>query len=439
MYRTIILGASGRDFWNFICYFKDNPIFNVIAFTAAQIPGIEKRKFPRQLAGKLYKKDISIYPEKDLPNLIKKFNIDYCFLSYSDLSHQEVMEKASLVLANGSNFALLGTKDTQIKSKKPVISVTAVRTGCGKSQTSRRVAEILQSFGKKVVVIRHPMGYGNLLKQRCQRFATYSDLKKYDTTIEEREEYEPWIKKKILIYAGVDYKEIIKKAEKEAEIIIWDGGNNDFSFYESKLNIVVVDPHRPGHELTYYPGFVNFLLADIIIINKIDTAKKENISIIEKNIKKYNPKAIIIKAESPLIVDKPELIKGKKVLLVEDGPTLTHGGMKFGAATVAAKKYKAKTIIDAEKYAVGSIKEAYKKYPHLKKVLPAMGYGKKQIQELQQTINKADCDLIIDGSPVNLSKLIKINKPIVNVEYYLKEKGTQLRNLLEKFAKKYLI
>ena len=416
-------------------YFKDNPAFNVIAFTAAQIPGIEKRKFPKQLAGKLYKKDIPIYSEKDLPNLIKKYKIDYCFLSYSDLSHQDVMEKASLVLANGSNFALLGTKSTQLKSTKPLISITAVRTGCGKSQTSRKVADILQKLNKKIVAIRHPMPYGNLLKQRCQRFATYADLKKYDATIEEREEYEPWIKKKIPIYAGVDYKEIISKAEKEAEIIIWDGGNNDFSFYESKLNIVVVDPHRPGHELIYYPGFVNFLLADVIIINKVDTAKKENIAIIEKNIKKYNPKAVAIKAESPLIVDKPQLIKGKKVLLVEDGPTLTHGGMKFGAASVAAKNYKAKTIIDAEKFAVGSIKETYKKYPHLKKVLPAMGYGKKQIQELQQTINKADCDVVIDGSPVNLSKLIKINKPIVNVEYYLKEKGTQLKNLLEKFAK----
>ena len=433
-YNTIIIGAGGRDFFNFLKYFKDNATFHVVCFTADQIPGIENRKFPKQLAGSLYKKDILIFPEKDLAKLIKKYKVDYCFLCYSDLSHQKVMEKASLILANGANFALLGTKDTMIKSKKPVISVTAVRTGSGKSQTSRKVAEILQSFGKKVVAIRHPMPYGNLIKQRCQRFASYNDLRKSNVTIEEREEYEPWIKQSIVVYAGVDYEMIIREADKEADIIIWDGGNNDFSFFESDLSIVVVDPHRAGHEINYYPGFVNFLIADVIVINKIDTATRGGIKIVDDNIKKYSPKAVKVYAKSPLVVDNPNLIKGKNVLVVEDGPTLTHGGMEYGAGTVAAKKYKAKSIIDAEKYAIGSIKEVYKKYVKLSRILPAMGYSKKQILELQRTINSAKCDLVIDGSPVNLSKLIKINKPIVNVEYYLDDFGkVKLKDVLNRF------
>jgi len=375
------------------------------------------------LAGRRYKRNIPIFPETRLPELIKKYRVDYCFLSYSDLSHKEVMKKASIVLSNGANFGLLGTKDTMIKSKKPLISITAVRTGCGKGPTSRKVAEILQEKGKKIVAIRHPMPYGNLIKQRCQRFGDYKDLKKHRVTIEEREEYEPWIEKGIIVYAGVDYGMIIRKAEKEADVIIWDGGNNDFSFYESDLSIVVVDPHRPGHELSYYPGFVNLLCADVIVINKMDTAEKKNVEVVKENIKKYNPKAKVVYAKSPLKVDQPGLIRGKRVLIVEDGPTLTHGGMEFGAGSVAAKKYKARTIVDGEKYAIGSIKDLYKKYPRLNKILPAMGYGRKQISELQKTINKAKCDLVIDGTPVNLSKLIKINKPIVTVDYYLEDFG----------------
>jgi len=343
------------------------------------------------------------------------------------------MEKASLVLASGANFALLGTKDTMIKSKKPIISVTAVRTGCGKSETSRKVAEILQKFGKKVVAIRHPMPYGNLMKQRFQRFAFFKDLKKYKATIEEREEYEPWIKKGIDVYAGVDYKIIIKKAEKEASTIIFDGGNNDWGFFKPDLNIVVVDALRPNHEITYYPGFVNFLMADVILINKVNSAKKSDLNVIEKNIKRYNPKAIVVKAESIIKVDKPELIKNKKVLVIEDGPTLTHGGLSYGAGFVALKKYKGK-IIDARKYAVGSIKEVYKWYKHLKEELPAMGYSKKQMKELEMTINKAQCDVVLDASPSDLSRILKVNKPLVNVTYGLGEKSI---NALEKVLKKF--
>ena len=420
--RVIILGAAGRDYHNFLTYFKDNSLYEVICFTAAQIPGIEKRKFPKELAGKLYRQDIPIYSEEKLPELIKKFKIDEVVLSYSDLSHQEVMTKASIVLANGASFRLLGTNDTMLKSTKKVISICAVRTGAGKSQTSRAIGEILRKHNKKVAAQRHPMPYNkNLMKQVVERFSKYSDLKKYETTIEENEEYEAWIKKGIPIYAGVDYQKILNECEKEADIIIWDGGNNDFSFIKPDLQIVVADPHRAGHEITYYPGFVNFLMADIIIINKVDSALKENIQIVEDNIKKYNSKAIVIKAKSEIFADRPGLIKNKRVLLVEDGPTITHGGMTFGAATVAAKKYGAKEIINAKKYAVGTIKETFEKYKHLEKELPAMGYSEKQIKDLQETINKADCDIVIDGSPVNLNLLIKSNKPIVNISYELDE------------------
>ncbi len=428
------MGAAGRDYFNFLRYFKDNPSYEVICFTAAQIPGIEKRKFPKELAGKLYKKDIPIYSEEILVQLIKKYKIDDVILSYSDLSHLEVMQKASIVLANGSSFRLLGPNDTMIKSAKKMISICAVRTGAGKSQTSRAIGEILKKHGEKVVAIRHPMPYNpKLIKQIVERFASYKDLDKYETTIEEREEYEPWIKRNIPVYAGVDYEKILKQAEKEADIIEWDGGNNDFSFYRPDLQIVIADPHRAGHEISYYPGFVNFLMADIIIINKVDSAPKEKVKIVEENIKKYNPKAVIIKARSEVKADKPDLIKGKRVLLVEDGPTITHGGMKFGAATVAAKKYGAAEIVNAKKYAVGSIKEVYKKYTHLEKELPAMGYSKEQIKDLQDTINKADCDIIIDGSPVNLSRLIKTKKPIVNITYELdKNSIKKLEEILRK-------
>lgn len=433
--RVIIIGAGGRDFHNFLTYFKDNSLYEVICFTAAQIPGIEKRTFPKELAGRLYKKDIPIYPEEKLSELIKKFKIDEAVLSYSDLNHLDVMNKASIVLASGANFKLLGPNDTMLKSNKPVISVCAVRTGAGKSQTSRAIGEILRKHGKKVVACRHPMPYNSdLMKQVVERFSSFEDLKKYETTIEEREEYYPWIRKGIPIYAGVDYKRILRQAEKESQIIVWDSGNNDISFFKSNLYIVVADPHRPGHEISYYPGFVNFLMADVIIINKVDSAPKEGIKIVEDNIKKYNPKAIVIKARSEVKADNPGLIKGKRVLLIEDGPTITHGGMKFGAATVAAKKYGAKEIVNAKKYAVGSIKETYEKYPHLEKELPAMGYSDKQIKELQETINGADCDVVIDGSPANLKNILKVNKPIINIGYEL---GEDAVNELEILLKKY--
>ncbi|MDP6642334.1 MAG: cyclic 2,3-diphosphoglycerate synthase [Candidatus Nanoarchaeia archaeon] len=431
--RVIILGAAGRDYHNFLTYFKNNPRHEVVAFTQTQIPGIEKRKFPKQLAGRLYKKNIPFYPESKLPKLIKKLKVDEVVFSYSDVSHEYVMHLASIVISNGANFILLGPNSTMIKSKKPIISVCAVRTGSGKSQTSRKIGIILKNWRYKVVVIRHPMPYGNLTKQKIQRFANYDDLKENDVTIEEREEYEPWINNKIVVYAGVDYKEILKKAEKEADVIIWDGGNNDLPFYYPNLHIVVVDPHRAGHELLYHPGESNFRMADVFVINKIGTSNKENVKKVFDNIKKINPKAKVIFAKSDIIVDKPWLIKNKRVLIVEDGPTLTHGGMTYGAGSVAAKKYKAKSIIDAERYAEKSIKKVYEEYDHLKKILPAMGYGKKQIKSLQKTINKSKCDVVIDGSPVNLLKLIKINKEIVNVDYELNEVG---RLNLEKVLKK---
>lgn len=434
--RVIISGAAGRDFHNFLTYFKNNTNYKVVAFTATQIPGIDKKKFPKQLAGKNYPQGIKIFPEKQLPYLIKKYAVDEVILSYSDLSYDYVMHFASLVLSNGANFSLLGPKDTMLKSRKPVISVTAVRTGSGKSQTTRKIADILKQKGYNVIAIRHPMPYGNLVKQKCQRFSTYEDLIKYKTTIEEQEEYQPWLERGMTIYAGVDYKEILSQAEKEADIILFDGGNNDFSFFKPDLNVVVVDPHRPGHEVSYYPGEVNFRMADVLIINKMDTAKKENVKIVENNIKKYNPSAIVIKADSEIIVNNPEFIKGKRALLIGDGPTLTHGEMKYSAAFFAAKKYKAK-IIDARKYAVGSLRETFKKFPHIQNELPAMGYSKKQIKELEKTINKANCDIIIDATPADLNKLIKINKPIARVNYELKEIGKpNLNTVLENFLRR---
>jgi len=429
--NVAILGAGGRDFWNFIVKYRDDPSVEIKFFTATQIPGIEKRKFPKELAGKFYIKDIPIFPESKLVSLIEKYKITEVIFSYSDVSHEYVMHLASLVNACGANFTLLGSSETMIKSRKPIISICAVRTGAGKSQTSRKVAEILKNDGKRVVAIRHPMPYGNLVKQNVQRFATYRDLEKNNCTIEEREEYEPWIEMGIIIYAGVDYKEILKRAEREADVIIWDGGNNDLPFYKPDLHIVVTDPHRAGHELLYHPGEANFRMADVIVINKIGTAPKEGIETVLKNIKKYNPEAEIVKAESELIISDEFSLRGKKVLIVEDGPTLTHGGMAFGAGTVAAKKSGAK-IISPVKSAVGSIKEIYEKYKHVHNVLPAMGYGKKQIKELEETINKVNAEVVIDGTPVKLSGLIKINKPIVTVDYILKERGLSLSKILKK-------
>ena len=432
--NVIIMGAAGRDFHNFLVYFKDNPYYHVIGFTAEQIPGIVDRRFPAELAGKYYKRGIPIYPESKLTKLIKEKKIDNVYLSYSDLSHLDVMNKASTVLAAGANFYLLGTNETQIKSKKPLVSVTAVRTGAGKSQTSRKVARILRDQGYKVVAIRHPMPYGDLVKEEVQRFTTYEDMIKNKCTIEEREEYDPWVKLGIPIYAGVDYKKILKQAEKEADVILWDGGNNDMSFYKPDLNIVVLDPHRAGHEMLYYPGEVNFKAADVLVINKMDSAPKEGIKKVLKNIKKYNPKATVIKAASDLIIKDAKSLKGKKVLIVGDGPTLTHGGMSFGAGTIAAKKYGAK-IVEPHKHIVGTLKDTYKKFPHLHNgtELPAMGYTAKQNKDLQDTINKSKVDIVIDGTPVSLERHIKIKVPLIEVDYILREIGRpNLKDVLKR-------
>ncbi len=431
--NVIIMGAAGRDFHNFLVYYKDNPNYNVVGFTAEQIPGIAGRKFPAKLAGKYYRKGIPIYKEVELTKLIKKHHVTHVDLAYSDLPHDVVMHKASIVQAAGASFTLLGPKETQIKSKKPLISVTAVRTGCGKSQTTRKVARILRDQGYRIAAIRHPMPYGDLVKQEVQRFATYADMKKHKCTIEEREEYDPWVKLGIPIYAGVNYTKILNEAEKEADVILWDGGNNDFSFYVPDLNIVVVDPHRPGHELHYYPGETNFRSADVIVINKVDSASTANIKLIKDNIKQHNPCAKVITAASDLIVSDPKLLRGKKTLIVGDGPTLTHGGMSFGAGTIAAKKYKAK-ILSPAKYAKGVIKNVYKKYPHLNKgtELPAMGYSPQQNKDLAASINKSPATVVIDGTPVSLQRQLKLKKPIVNVDYYLKERGKPtLRDVLK--------
>jgi len=433
--NIIVMGAAGRDFHNFLVYFKNKSHYNVVCFTAEQIPGIADRKFPAALAGKLYKRGIPIFPEKDLPSLIKRYKVDCCYLSYSDIKHVDVMHKASIVLAAGSNFSLLGSKHTQLKSKKPVVAITAVRTGCGKSPVSRYVADMLKGWGKKVVAIRHPMPYGDLAKQECQRFGSYEDLKKYKCTIEEREEYEPWINKGIAIFAGVNYEKILREAEKEAQIIIWDGGNNDMSFYKPDLLITLVDPHRAGHELLYHPGEANLRSADVVLISKIRTALKKDVAKVLANIKKVNPKATIIKGSLNLVVDNPNRLRNKRVLIIEDGPTLTHGEMAYGAGTVIAKRYNAK-IVDAEQFAVGSLKNVYKKFTHLHSILPAMGYSGKQMKELEETINRAKCDVVIDGTPVNLSRLLDIKKPVIEVNYvYSDTKKPLLREVLWKWLK----
>ena len=430
--RVIIMGAAGRDFHNFNVYFRENNEYEVVAFTATQIPGIEERTYPPELAGPNYPNGIPIYPEERLPELIQKYNIDEVVFAYSDVSHEYVMHKASIALAAGADFRLMGPSTTMLKAKVPVVSICAVRTGCGKSQTSRKVAKILKNNGYQVVVIRHPMPYGDLRKQICQRFATFEDLDKYECTIEEREEYEPHIRNGIIVYAGVDYEKILREAEKEADIIVWDGGNNDLPFYKPDLHIVVADPHRPGHELKYHPGEANLRMANVVVINKVDTAKPENIETVEKNIKMVNPKAIIVKAASPMTVENPELIKGRRVLVIEDGPTLTHGEMPYGIGAIAAQKLGASEIVDPRPYAVGSIVDAYKKYTHLGAILPALGYGEHQIKELEETVNKTPCDVVVVGTPIDLRKLIKINKPAVYVRYELQEIGSpNLKEILE--------
>lgn len=434
--KVIIMGAAGRDFHNFNTYFRDNEEYEVVAFTATQIPNIEGRVYPAELAGKLYPNGIPIYPEEELPELIKKYDVDEVVFAYSDVSHEYVMHKASIANAAGADFKLMGPKHTMLKSTKPVIAVTAVRTGCGKSQTSRKVFRLLTEMGFKVVSVRHPMPYGDLVKQKCQRFASYEDLDKYECTIEEREEYEPYIDMGGVVYAGVDYEEILRNAEKEADIIIWDGGNNDIPFFRPDLHIVVVDPHRPGHEIKYHPGETNLRMAHVVIINKEETADKANIDTVRKHVMEVNPKATIIDAASPLFVDHPEMIKGKRVLAIEDGPTLTHGEMTYGAAVIAALKYGAAELVDARDYAVGTIVDTYKKYPHIKNYLPAMGYGKQQIKDLEETINNTPCDLVVSGTPIDLSRVVKVNKPIVRVKYELDEIGRPtLKDVLQEFLK----
>ncbi|MBI4163306.1 MAG: GTPase [Candidatus Aenigmarchaeota archaeon] len=430
--KVLILGAGGRDFHNFNMVFRDNPEYQVVGFTATQIPNIDKRAYPPSLAGKLYPKGIPIYPENQAMELIKKEKIEVAVLAYSDLSHSYVMHKASEVIAAGADFWLLGGESTFLKSRKKVIAVTAVRTGCGKGQVSRTIVSWLRKKGIKAVAIRHPMPYGNLEKQTVQRFEKYEDLDKHECTVEEREEYEPFIENGLVLFAGVDYGKILAEAEKEADVILWDGGNNDLPFIKPDIHIVIADPHRAGDEINYYPGESNLRMAGIVIINKVNTAKEEDVEKVKKNIHEYNPRAAVLEADSVITVAKPEDLKGKKVLVIEDGPTTTHGGMGYGAGYLAAKQFGAE-IVDPRKYAIGSIKEAFQKFTQLKDILPALGYGEKQLKELEQTINSTPCDLVLVGTPINLGKLIKVNKPCVRVYYNMGEKAAQqLTKLLEK-------
>jgi predicted GTPase len=430
--KILIMGAAGRDFHNFNTYFRTNEMYEVVAFTATQIPDIVDRKYPSELSGALYPDGIPIHDESELTKLIEDLEVDEVVFSYSDVSHEYVMHKASLVNACGAAFSLLGTKGTMIKSTKPLISVCAVRTGSGKSQTSRKIVQLLTDAGKKIVAIRHPMPYGDLAKQAVQRFAEYSDLDLHETTIEEREEYEPYIDRGLVIYSGVDYEAILREAEKEADVILWDGGNNDFSFYQPDLQIVVADPHRVGHELSYHPGETTLNLADVVVVNKITTTDYKNVMQLEENIRIVNPEAIIVEASSPIFVDKPELVKGKRVLVIEDGPTLTHGEMKYGAGVVAARRYGAKELVDPRPYLVGSMKETFDHYPDIGTLLPAMGYFEQQLKDLEDTINNTDCDVVVSATPIDITRLVKVNKPIVRVKYELEEIGfPKLKDVLE--------
>jgi predicted GTPase len=436
--KTLIMGAAGRDFHNFNTFFRGNKDYEVVAFTATQIPDIEGRQYPKELAGELYPAGIPIYAESDLPELIKKHNVEQVIFAYSDVPHEYVMHKASLVNALGADFRLMGTHLTQVKSVKPVVSVCAVRTGSGKSQTTRRVSLILREMGYKVAAIRHPMPYGNLVRQEVQRFADYDDLDEHECTIEEREEYEPHLDNGVIVYAGVDYEKILRAAEKEVDIILWDGGNNDFPFYVSDLQIVVADPHRAGHEASYHPGETNVRAADVFVINKVDTADPEKVIKVRENLRAMNPNAIVIEGASPLFVDDPATIQGKRVLVVEDGPTLTHGEMAYGAGYVAARRFGAKEIVDPRPFAVKSIAATYAKYPKTGPILPAMGYGAAQTRDLEATINAMDVDMVVIGTPIDLTRIIKINKPYQRVRYELQEIGQPtLEDILkQKFGKK---
>jgi len=434
--KTIIMGAAGRDFHNFNLIYRDNDKYEVVAFTATQIPDIDGRKYPAELAGKLYPNGIPIHDESDLQQLIEDNNIEEVVFSYSDIMHEDVMHKASKVIAWGAHFKMLGGEPTMVKSTKPVIAIGAVRTGCGKSQTTRRVAQILKDAGLKVAAIRHPMPYGDLVKQKVQRFATIADLAKHKCTIEEMEEYEPHIMTDTIVYAGVDYEAIVREAEKEADVILWDGGNNDMPFYKPDLNIVVVDPHRAGHERLYYPGETNLLMADVVVINKIDTADTEDIDEVRWSIRDANPNAVIIDAASPISVENAELILGKTALVVEDGPTLTHGEMTYGAGMVAAEKFGAADVVDPRPFTVGSITETFEKYPDIGELLPAMGYGDQQMKDLEKTIAKTECEVVIIGTPIDLRRIIDIKQPSVRVTYDLQEIGQPtLVDVLKPFLK----
>ncbi len=434
--KVIIMGAAGRDFHNFNSYFRDNEYYEVVAFTATQIPNIEGRRYPPELAGELYPEGIPIHAEEELVDLISEYDVQQVIFSYSDVPHVYVMHKASLVNAAGADFRLMGATTTMLKSSKPVVAICAVRTGSGKSQTTRHVCDQLLSMGKRVVAVRHPMPYGDLVKQRVQRFASYDDLEKYDCTIEEREEYEPHIDRGVVVYAGVDYEAILREAEQEADVVVWDGGNNDVPFYEPDLWVVVADPHRPGHEVTYYPGETNARAADVVVINKIDTADYENVLCVRRNIAAINPDAIFVDAASPLFVDDPEEIRGKRVLVVEDGPTLTHGEMAYGAGYVAAQRFGAAEIIDPRPYAAESIRATFEKYPTTGAVLPAMGYGEQQMRDLEQTINNTPADLVIVGTPIDLTRILDVKHPMQRVRYELEVFGqpTLATILEERFA-----
>jgi len=435
--KVIILGAAGRDFHNFNVYFRDNERYQVVAFTATQIPDIEGRVYPPELSGKLYPNGIPIHADDRLAEMIKENKVDLLAFSYSDVTHNEVMHKASIVTAAGADFMIVGASYTMLKSEKKIVSVCAVRTGCGKSQTSREVVRILQKMGKKVVSIRHPMPYGDLTQQIVQRFSSYDDFEKYDCTIEEREEYEPVIDMGAVIYAGVDYEKILRQAEKEADVIVWDGGNNDTSFYKPDVHIVVFDPHRVGHETTYHPGETNMLMADIALINKVDSAPSGSVEQLIKTIIAHNPDAAIVLAESAVIAEDPDRINGQRVLVIEDGPTLTHGEMKYGAGVIAAQRFNASEIVDPRPYLTGTLQDTFKKYPDIGAVLPAMGYSPEQISDLEETINRTECDLVLAATPIDLSKLITINKPVQRIRYEYKDHGDPFLEtvLLEKLAK----
>ncbi|MCP3955519.1 MAG: GTPase, partial [Desulfobacterales bacterium] len=432
--KALIMGAAGRDFHNFNVYFRDNKRYNVIGFTATQIPDIEGRLYPPQLAGKMYPEGIPIYTDEKLADLIKSHAIDLVAFSYSDVPHNEVMHKASVVTAAGADFIIIGAPYTMITSSKKVVSVCAVRTGCGKSQTSRKVCQILQKMGKQVVIVRHPMPYGDLTRQIVQRFSSYADFEKHDCTIEEREEYEPVVAMGAVVYAGIDYERILREAEKEADVIVWDGGNNDAPFFKPDVNIVVFDPHRAGHETTYHPGETNMLMADIAVLNKVDSAAPEKVAQVRQTIEQHNPDARIILADSAILVDDPEQIEGKRVLVVEDGPTLTHGEMAYGAGTIAARRFNAAGLVDPRPYLAGTLQDTFAAYSGIGALLPAMGYSRRQVEDMETTINNTDCDLVLFATPIDLTRLIKINKPTIRVRYeYRDNSEPTLESLLVRY------